>query len=1150
MRSGNMSAIVGDKENSVGGTTKSVMKMGAARRVLVNKDGSVPAAGPIGTPAKNNHAAPSLAAPTPIAPIPSISVSLAPSTPTSTAAAGHTSNASTAAFESKILSLEEEKKSLETQLGELRTQLGARAKNEEENKLRIDSEMQRMKVEFEKACAESNMLRDRVLELETSLAQARSHAAQLEKQLEAMQKQSLHSQPQEIKKEQQMDEPEKQSEKDDDASMVQEGASEPAATSTAVDEKAEPTMIDAVAAKEETIVMAESEEPNVQQSVEEIVAPSKTSTNDDMNDSLNMSSAADAIDVDGIELDMGPIEIMQQEPKQQSQPNAHLPAVSPSRIPLPEASAEEKAFFAIEAADEETKETKDEPETNVNMTQPSLMEEKNEKVVEDAEATASNPETKKEEADQATVEASSHAHAHVHDSTVSSNTSSSSSISAFGRSALEAESLPEVFASSCSEESGMAATITTTTANVPTEQHGAVQLFSPMRDPLPTLDGGAADASPAMKQSGSKKKKRNASNTPSSSTKASLPTDVSSHAVSSSSSSSKMRRISEEFAPITAEEMEASLGTSGISMSGFGLLSPNGLASIHGSKATEAATTTIMPSAMNDSAQSLNLSMTSTHGLSSPNNISLGKIPATFLSSTPSSPAIPSMMMDHGSFALSPIEKRMDDHNVSTASSHEDSPMHCGSDPAATSTPPPPPAASSTTIPATSSHLSNSALKIQALFRGRMERARGVKGHAYGGVSVRSSKTPKTTSAMEDSDEEDCPLVSPRMKRTRLANSQQTGQSGTTQKKKNSKKNGPTMDEEAAAAAAVSASAARELNFKADDSDHEEGDTAMSLTARASSTASVTRTPSASSSTSSSSAASCSQSSSPLADLPAGPPLSPAKQRRLQSELKSCRLQLNDATIAWEVRSKAMNRIEALLRERGRNGLASWTTSSASGSGNGHGGSGSGWANELHQLQRPLSIQLADLRSSIIREVCRLLIALSEAAPREFEEQLAFYVPLLWKLLYVTVKAIASRAEETLKEIVEKTATHKCIPLFLSGLSDPHAVVREKCGQALQCIIHRSSRAEVETFLPTPLLPTLKTSMQDSDPKCRAEWRKVFEEMRRIVPEKMDSLFHELPTNVQRALESDRRSKNPSKSSSSSSHVSALAGVKRKKQMQ
>lgn len=260
------------------------------------------------------------------------------------------------------------------------------------------------------------------------------------------------------------------------------------------------------------------------------------------------------------------------------------------------------------------------------------------------------------------------------------------------------------------------------------------------------------------------------------------------------------------------------------------------------------------------------------------------------------------------------------------------------------------------------------------------------------------------------------------------------------------------------------------------------------------------------------------------AQLPVGQPIAPADAKRFSSELRSLRPTLGSLDACWTLRSKAMNRAEQLVRERGLNGFSAWTP---------------GWKDELAGFQRCMGMQLSDLRSSILREACRLLLALAEGAPREFEDQLMFYLPLLWKSLYVTIKIISTTADETCGELVERVATAKSIPLLLSGLQDTHAVVREKVGTYLARVLAQATASELEVALPA-ITVGLKAGLGDNDAKARASWRAVFGALRGLFPAQMHAVLEGLPTTVQKAIEADR------KAAAAKPSAKALAGKRKK----
>ena len=547
------------------------------------------------------------------------------------------------------------------------------------------------------------------------------------------------------------------------------------------------------------------------------------------------------------------------------------------------------------------------------------------------------------------------------------------------------------------------------------------------------------------------------------------------------------------------------------------------------------------PACANNANASLNLSSTSSTASPFNHHATSGstQLPASFLSN-PASPAT----------FLSPISSRSP-----PAKAEEE-------DEAAATT-----AIAATALPAViaygapASMLSQSALKIQARFRGHMERSYVARHEArLAALPLTSPSTPLRGAAT--------PGESPLPKRQRVSASPV------------SSKCAMLLEEEAEEAGLLDA---RELSFQIEETEEENmsmGVAVPVVTASASAAAAPSRIPSLLNTSASASAASASSSSSALLPLtPASPSASTfltlADQKRFVSELRAQRPTLGTIDACWTLRSKAMNRVEALVRDRGAGGLAGF----------------SGWAQELTGLQRALGAQLADLRSSILREACRLLIALSEASPRDFEDQLAFYAPLLWKGLYVTIKVISSTSDETMAELVARVATVKSVPVvrintytharththrlrtgthqrhsgraqsisdhsltcafvctcvfdvslcvqFLSCLSDVHSVVREKCAAYLLQIVSSSGDREgLEVYL-AALSAAFKSQTQDQDGKVRAAWRALFEGVARIFPAQMDALYNDLPQPVQKAFEMDRKAKLA---------AAGKAGAKRKK---
>ena len=236
--------------------------------------------------------------------------------------------------------------------------------------------------------------------------------------------------------------------------------------------------------------------------------------------------------------------------------------------------------------------------------------------------------------------------------------------------------------------------------------------------------------------------------------------------------------------------------------------------------------------------------------------------------------------------------------------------------------------------------------------------------------------------------------------------------------------------------------------------------------------------------------------------------------RRVSGELRKQRALLelkND----WTVRVKAMNAIEEVSRE---NAFARW----------------SDWPRELELLRPLLSEQLSDLRSSIVREACRLLVALCDCAPSAFERELDTYLPLLYKGLYVTIKIIRDSCHDCLAAIVQRLRSARTVHhLMAVGCADPHAIVREKCGGYLQAVLE-SCTAVQSMAAPAASLAELEASsaelaaliarhMQDSDHGTRAAFRALFRAFSAAFAHRANTVYAELPGVVQRTLDGEKK---------------------------
>ena len=113
-------------------------------------------------------------------------------------------------------------------------------------------------------------------------------------------------------------------------------------------------------------------------------------------------------------------------------------------------------------------------------------------------------------------------------------------------------------------------------------------------------------------------------------------------------------------------------------------------------------------------------------------------------------------------------------------------------------------------------------------------------------------------------------------------------------------------------------------------------------------------------------------------------------ERELSSEIERAAARL-DPSKEWTDRVAAMVRLEALLL----GGAAEWDC----------------FPGLLGKLRGPLTAQVADRRSSIVRQAAHLLVVLAAELGGEFEKEAAHYVPELFKCVVITVQIIAESGD-------------------------------------------------------------------------------------------------------------------------------------------
>ncbi|KAG1354806.1 CLIP-associated protein [Cocos nucifera] len=100
----------------------------------------------------------------------------------------------------------------------------------------------------------------------------------------------------------------------------------------------------------------------------------------------------------------------------------------------------------------------------------------------------------------------------------------------------------------------------------------------------------------------------------------------------------------------------------------------------------------------------------------------------------------------------------------------------------------------------------------------------------------------------------------------------------------------------------------------------------------------------------------------------------------------------------------------------------------------------------LKQLVGPLSTQLSDRRSSIVKQACHLLCLLSKELLGDFEACAEMFIPVLFKLVVITVLVIAESADNCIKTMLRNCKVARVLPRIAdTAKNDRSAVLRARC---------------------------------------------------------------------------------------------------------
>ncbi|PHT77786.1 CLIP-associated protein [Capsicum annuum] len=201
----------------------------------------------------------------------------------------------------------------------------------------------------------------------------------------------------------------------------------------------------------------------------------------------------------------------------------------------------------------------------------------------------------------------------------------------------------------------------------------------------------------------------------------------------------------------------------------------------------------------------------------------------------------------------------------------------------------------------------------------------------------------------------------------------------------------------------------------------------------------------------------------------------------------------------WSMRIAAMQKVEALVL----GGAADYPC----------------FRGLLKQLVGPLSTQLSDRRSSIIKQACHLLNFLSKELLGDFEACAEMFIPVLFKLVVITVLVIAESADNCIKTMLRNCKVGRALPRIADcAKNDKNAVLRARCCEyALLILEHWPDASEVQRSAEL-YEDLIKCCVSDAMGEVRSTARILYRMFARTWPERSRRLLSSLDPAIQRII--------------------------------
>jgi len=236
-------------------------------------------------------------------------------------------------------------------------------------------------------------------------------------------------------------------------------------------------------------------------------------------------------------------------------------------------------------------------------------------------------------------------------------------------------------------------------------------------------------------------------------------------------------------------------------------------------------------------------------------------------------------------------------------------------------------------------------------------------------------------------------------------------------------------------------------------------------------------------------------------------PLNFKTEKDLNTAINDIMMKTNDLKIDWKIREELIKKIGGIML--GNQGQTPF------------------FIKTLNQkLFLNLSIQMLDLRSSLMREACRITILGGRIYKINFESAAEKLITTtsLFKLVGSTNKIISEVGSNCIQELVNNVESIKIIGRIHENIKNKNNIVRLTCSKYFMSILENYNRGIIDKC--TNLIEEfLTTCIADSNPEVRSHVRQCYFKYSSLYPNKASVLLQKFDKSIQKIIEEENTNK-------------------------